>query len=66
MLYEAATGVQPYRGESSAVVLKAILDSEQISPVRLNPDVQPGLEQVIGKDRALRYHSAAMAAGEPP
>jgi len=66
VLYEAATGVQPFRSESSAVVLKAILDSEQISPVRLNPDVQPGLEQVIGKDRALRYQSAAMAAGEPP
>jgi serine/threonine protein kinase len=63
VLYEMATGTLPFRGESTGVIFKAILDSTPTSAVRLNPDLPPKVEEIINKclekDRKLRYQHAS-------
>src|SRR5580698_8665852 len=62
VLYEMSTASLPFRGETSAVIFKSILDGTYIQAVRLNPEIPAGLEHIIDKaletDRSLRYQSA--------
>jgi len=63
VLYEMATGRQPFAGGSGAETLTAILRDRPVPPLQLNPELPSRLEEIINKalekDRNLRYQHAA-------
>jgi serine/threonine protein kinase len=68
VLYEMATGILPFRGNTSAVVFDLILNRPQVPAMRVNPQVAPDLDRVIAraleKDCEMRYQSAADMGAE--
>src|SRR5262249_9035387 len=63
VVYEMATGIVPFRGDTSGVIFDSILNRLPAPAIRLNPDVSPKLEEIINKslekDRSLRYQHAS-------
>ncbi len=62
VLYEMATGTQPFKGNTTGVVFNEILTKVPVSLVRIKPelpdDVIRVIEKALEKDAKLRYQSA--------
>ncbi len=62
VMYEMAAGRQAFTGTTSGVIFAAILERDPAPPSRLNPNVPPKFEEIIGKalekNPKLRYQTA--------
>jgi eukaryotic-like serine/threonine-protein kinase len=68
LLYEMATGVAPFRGDTPAEIFGAILNSAPVSPSRRDPRLPEELDRIIDKalqkEPSERYQSASEIASE--
>src|SRR5580700_582316 len=68
VLYEMATGVLPFQGQTTAAFFESLIHSEPDAPLRFNPSTPPELERIVKKalekDAGLRYQTAAEMRGD--
>jgi len=62
VLYQMATGLLPFEGDTSAVVYEAILNRDPAPVLQVSPALPPAfariVEKALEKDRNLRYQTA--------
>jgi len=77
VLYEMATGKQPFAGNTSGIVFDQILNKAPVAPARLNAELPDELERILNKalekDKTLRYDAPPISrpistgcGGTPP
>ncbi len=63
VLYEMATGLLPFRGDTAGVIFDAILNRNPVPPIQVNPSLKSYLQEIIlkalEKDRDVRYQHAS-------
>jgi serine/threonine-protein kinase len=63
ILYEMVTGSTPFQGESPYIVMNARVTGDPEAPRKINPELNPALEEVIlhalERDPKRRFQSAA-------
>jgi len=62
VLYQMATGKKAFAGNNTVTTLEAVLNRKPIPPLKLNPNLPPDLQGIIGrameKNRGNRYPTA--------
>ena len=62
LLYQMATGVLPFQGDTAAVIFDAILNRDPVPVTQVNASLPPGLglivDKALEKDRNMRYQTA--------
>jgi serine/threonine protein kinase/Tfp pilus assembly protein PilF len=62
VLYQMATGILPFQGDTAAVIFEAILNRDPAPIMQVNPSLPAGfariVEKALEKDRNLRYQTA--------
>jgi serine/threonine protein kinase/WD40 repeat protein len=68
VLYEMATGVLPFQGQTTAAFFDSLIHSAPERPLRFNPATPAELERIVRKalekDPGLRYQTAAEVRGD--
>ncbi len=68
VLYQMATGQKPFAGNNAVTTLEAVMNRKPVSPLKLNPNLPPELEGILGrameKQRGNRYPDALAMKGD--
>jgi serine/threonine protein kinase/Tfp pilus assembly protein PilF len=68
VLYQMATGQKPFSGNNVVMTMDAVLNKKPVSPLKLNPNLPPDLEGILGrameKERGNRYETALAMKGD--
>jgi len=68
VLYQMATGQRPFAGSNAVTTLEAVMNRKPVSPLKINPNLPPELEGIIGrameKERGNRYPDALALKGD--
>jgi TolB-like protein/Tfp pilus assembly protein PilF len=62
VLYQMASGVMPFQGNTSAMIYEAILNRDPAPLAQVNPAISPEFSHIVDKalekDRSMRYQTA--------